>query len=377
MSTRVEGINKNMIEWAIIRSGNSLHDFYDRFPSVKDWAEGIKNPTVKQLEDFTHKVHVPFGYLFLNKPPQEKLSFPFFRTGKENTQKVSLNIYHTIQMIQDRQNWLVDYLEDSEFPDLNFVGKFSVNDNYLQIIRDIRRVLDIDFDWAQQFSNWEQALDFLTTKIESAGIIVTFNGVVGNSTNRKINVEECRGFVLINNKAPFLFINSSDAKAAQMFTLVHELAHVWLGESAGFDNDHMLPADDPIEILCDKVAAEFLVPEIYFREKWETAKNFKYLSRIFKVSPIVIGRRALDLGLISKQDFFLFYNEYVAEIRDKRDSQPGGGDFYKTARKRVSLRFASFVNSAVKQNKILYRDAYRLTNLKGDTYAKFIKEYLY
>ncbi|MPM83731.1 hypothetical protein SDC9_130800 [bioreactor metagenome] len=162
-----------------------------------------------------------------------------------------------------------------------------------------------------------------------------------------------------------------------MFTLIHELAHIWLGESAGFDMEKMLPADDPVEILCDKIAAELLVPEVYFRKKWETTNDFKYLSRIFKVSPIVVGRRALDLGLISRQHFFSFYNNYIAEIKLKKERQGSGGDFYATAKKRVSARFAAFVNNAVKDNKLLYRDAYRLTNMKGDTYNKFITEYLY
>jgi Zn-dependent peptidase ImmA (M78 family) len=172
-------------------------------------------------------------------------------------------------------------------------------------------------------------------------------------------------------------INSADAKAAQMFTIIHELAHVWLGKSAGFDNANLLPADDPLEILCDKVAAELLVPEIYFLKKWETTQDFKYLSRIFKVSPIVIGRRALDLNLINLKYFMDFYNNYMSYFKTNKDKQSSGGDFYATTKKRISLRFAAFVNNAVKENKLLYRDAYRLTSMKGETYNKFINEYLY
>ncbi len=55
-----------------------------------------------------------------------------------------------------------------------------------------------------------------------------------------------------------MFINNSDGKAAQMFTISHELAHIWTGHSAGFDFRELLPANDPVELLCDKVAAEFL-----------------------------------------------------------------------------------------------------------------------
>lgn len=377
MSTRVENINKEIIEWAIIRNGNSLEEFYAQNPNVESWIKGEKNPTVKQLENFTHKVHVPFGYMFLPKPPNETIPLPFFRTGKKNTNKVSLNVFHTIQIIQDRQNWLTEYLEELNFPDLYFVGKYSIKNSYIEIVNDIRNVLKLELDWASRHNKWEEALDYLTNKIEEAGIIVTYNGIVGSNTHRVIDVNECRGFVLVNNKAPFLFINSADAKAAQMFTIIHELAHVWLGKSAGFDNANLLPADDPLEILCDKVAAELLVPEIYFLKKWETTQDFKYLSRIFKVSPIVIGRRALDLNLINLKYFMDFYNNYMSYFKTNKDKQSSGGDFYATTKKRISLRFAAFVNNAVKENKLLYRDAYRLTSMKGETYNKFINEYLY
>ncbi|GAA0734237.1 ImmA/IrrE family metallo-endopeptidase [Aquimarina litoralis] len=377
MSTRIENINSDLINWAITRAGNELDEFYLDNPSVAEWVAGTKKPTIKQLENFTHKVHVPFGYMFLNEPPQEEIPIPFFRTGSSQREAVSLNVYHTIQIIKERQNWLTNYLQESEYPDLEFVGKYTVESDYKEVVNDIRNTLNLTVNWASKLGTWEQALDHLTLQIEEIGVIVNFNGIVGNNTRRKIPVDECRGFVLVNNKSPFLFINSADAKAAQMFTLIHELAHIWLGESAGFDNKQMLPADDPIEKFCDKVAAEFLVPEIFLKEKWNSTQNIKYLSRVFKVSPIVIARRALDLGLMSRTSFFQFYNDYISEFQNKKDNQSSGGNFYATAKKRISLRFASYVNSAVKENNLLYRDAYRLTSLKGNTYEKFINEYLY
>lgn len=377
MATRIENINSEILNWAITRAGNDLEEFYAANPNVLEWIKGEKKPTIKQLENFTHKVHVPFGYMFMKEPPSEKLPIPFFRTGAAPRDKVSLNVYHTIQIIKDRQNWLTNYLQESGYSDLDFVGKYNYNSDYKEIANDIRKVLNLQVNWASKLTTWEQALDYLTLQIEEIGIIINFNGIVENNTRRNISVEECRGFVLVNKKAPFLFINSADAKAAQMFTLIHELAHIWLGESAGFDNKQMLPADDPTEILCDKVAAEFLVPEIFFREKWKSSQNIKYLSRVFKVSPIVIARRALDLGLMPKPAFFEFYNNYISELKDKKESQNPGGNFYATAKKRISLRFASYVNNAVKENNLLYRDAYKLTSLKGNTYEKFINEYLY
>lgn len=368
-------MNREMIEWAILRYGEEPQVFYIKNPDVERWVNGEKYPTVKQLERFAKKVHVPFGYIFLDHPPKEDIPLSFFRTGKKTpTDQVSLNVYHTIQMIHERQVWLREYLEELDFPDLSFVGKYAVEDDHKTIVEDIRKELSVDPEWAQHQKTWEQALGYITQKIEDAGMVVTFNGVVGNNTHRPIEVEECRGFVLVDKKAPFLFINNKDAKAAQMFTLIHELAHVWLGESAGFDFQNLMPADDPVEILCDQIAAEFLVPEDDFLQKWRDTPDFQKLSRVFKVSPIVVGRRALDLGVIRKEEFFAFYNDYMGRFKNKEESS--GGNFYATAKGRVSLRFAGFVNSAVKENRLLYRDAYRLTDLKGRTYHEFIKKYL-
>lgn len=380
MIKRLENINGEILKWAITRAGYELDDFLVSHPNIKEWIEGKKAPTIKQLEKFTQKVHVPFGYMFLQELPEEEIPIPFFRTGKENplAEKISLNVYHTIQIIQERQNWLTEYLEKTHYEDLDFVGKFDYNADYQTIVQDIKRALNLQNDWASKFNTWEEALNFLTIQIEEVGIIVTFNGIVGNNTRRVLKPSECRGFVLVNEKAPFLFINSADAKAAQMFTIIHELAHIWIGETAGFNNKQMLPANDPIEILCDKVASEFLVPERYFIQKWSETKDYKRLSKFFKVSPIVISRRALDLHLIDKTTFFTFYNDYIQKLKAKKGlNKTTGGNFYATAKKRISLRFASYVNNAVNNNTLLYRDAYRLTSLKGDTYNKFVNEHLY
>ncbi|PKP12407.1 MAG: hypothetical protein CVU08_10680 [Bacteroidetes bacterium HGW-Bacteroidetes-3] len=368
-------INADMITWAISRAGHDLHEFLSTSPRINDWVENKSKPTVKQLEKFSHKVHIPFGYLFLQNPPEEKLPIPFFRTGNGNGTMVSLNVYETILLMQRRQEWLKNYFQENEIETLDFVGKFNVNSNSKDIVNDIRKVLDLDENWARRHQTWEKALEFLTEKIEDKGIILTFNSVVENNTSRPITVDECRGFVLVDELSPFMFINAADGKAAQMFTIVHELAHIWTGQSAGFDFRQLQPADEPIELLCDKVAAEFLVPKESFIAEWIELRDIKKIARIFKVSPIVIARRTLDLGMISKVDFFTFYNNYIDQLRIKKETQGSGGDFYATAKKRVSLTFASHVNNAVKTNKLLYRDANKLTGLKGDTYQKFLTKF--
>ena len=364
-----------MITWAINRAGLDLSDFMIKFPNIEKWLQAKKSPTVKQLEKFSHKVHLPFGYLFLQEPPEEKLPIPFFRTNSTDDKKVSVNVYDTILLMQQRQNWLRDYLKDNEYENLDFVGKFKGKDDYLQIVADIRKTIGLEYEWANSLRTWEEALEYLTSKIEESGIIVVFNGVVENNTQRPIKVEECRGFVLVDDIAPLMFINAADSKAAQLFTIVHELAHIWMGQSAGFDFRQLMPANNPIEILCDKIAAEFLVPEESFNRIWQAKKDIIQTARYFKVSPIVAGRRALDLGKITKIEFFDFYNDYKKQYQIRKDKQSGGGDFYATTKKRLSMKYAYYINQAVKTNKLLYRDAYKLTGLKGDTYQTFINKH--
>lgn len=376
MRTEV-AINPTMLTWAIARAGFELQDFLLKFPNVQKWLENIKNPTVKQLEEFANRVHIPFGYLFLPEPPQENIPFPFFRTGSNQTAKVSLNVYDTILILQRRQDWLTDYLIENEEETLSFVGKFNKNTAYEAIVADIRKTLGLHQEWASEFQTFEDTLSFITHKIEEIGVIINFNGVVENNTHRPIPVKECRGFVIVNEMAPFMFVNAADAKAAQLFTIIHELAHIWIGESAGFDNQNLQPANDPMEKLCDQVAAEFLVPAESFMRIWNEKPSIDYTRRYFKVSPIVIARRALDLGLMTKAEFFQFYNAYMQGIQNKKDNQGGGGDFYATARKRISVSFAAYVNQAVKQNKLLYRDAYKITGLRGETFQTFVTQHLH
>lgn len=369
-------IKADMITWAISRAGYDFHEFVTHSPRIQDWIDKKKKPTVKQLENFSHQVHIPFGYLFLQKPPKEELPIPFFRTQKDDKTKVSLNVYDTILLIQRRQEWLKEYLSDSGFEPLEFVGSHNTNSTVSEIVNDIRNTLGLYENWAQNFLTWEKALNHLTEVIEEHRIYISFNSVVGNNTSRPIKVDECRGFVLADKMCPFMFINAADAKAAQMFTIIHELAHIWTGKSAGFDFRQLQPANEPTELLCDKVAAEFLVPKHTFNNHWIKKPDIKIIAKHFKVSPIVVARRALDLGKISKSTFFAFYNDYVSQFKFKKENQSSGGDFYATAKKRISLSFAAHVNHAVKTNNLLYRDAFKLTGLKGDTYHKFLTKHL-
>lgn len=366
-------VNSKLIDLAIKRSGLDYTEFIAKKPYIKDWISGKKNPTIKQLETFSRQVFLPFGYFFLNHIPELNSPIPLFRTVKDADSSVNLKVYDTIILLQQRQAWLKDYLIESGHDKLPFVGKFArySDSDVAMVVADIKKELNLEDGWADKCKTWEDAFDTFSKKIEKSRISVVFNGVVENNSHRVIEVNDCRGFVLVDLIAPFMFINNSDSKSAQMFTIAHELAHIWIGKSAGFDFRMLKPAAyDRNEVFCDKVAAELLVPEKILKSIWVDNDYSKY-AKYFKVSEIVVARRALDLGKITQKEFYNFYETYLK--KDHRTSTKAGGDYYRTAKKRLSMNFLKYIFEALQTDKLLYRDAYRLTSMHGDTFHKLKK----
>jgi len=207
--------------------------------------------------------------------------------------------------------------------------------------------------------------------------MVVVNGVVGNNTHRPLDVNEFRGFVLVDSIVPLIFVNGKDAKCAQMFTLAHELAHIWIGEEGVSNLDRLQPVGSAVEVFCNKVAAEFLVPAQRLQTEWHIVSmhpdRFSRLARTFKVSALVAARRALDLQYITRQEFFDFYDGQIRESAEHRQqSKAKGGDFWRTQRVRIGDLFGGAVAQAVWTGRLLYRDAYKLTGLRGKTFDNYI-----
>jgi Zn-dependent peptidase ImmA (M78 family) len=378
MSVRV-AIQPKLIQWAQERSKVSEGDLCAKFPRYPEWLDGSVQPTLKQLEKFAAQTYTPLGYFFLPEPPEERLPIPDFRTvADQGVSRPSPHLLDTIFAIQLRQEWMRGFLVGQGEPPLAFVGSRSMEDSPDEVAREIRHTLGLEARWSRSHATWEDALRALIQKIESIGVLVMINGVVENNTHRPLDVEEFRGFVLCDPHAPVIFINGRDAKAAQMFTLVHELAHLWLGQGGISDFNALLPSGNAVEIYCNKVAAEFLVPAAEMKDAWEevgrAAQPFERLARFFKVSPVVVARRLLELELISRQRFFDYYKEYKEAAAERDARRTGGGDFYRTLGSRLGRRFPSAVYSAAREGRLEYRDAYQLTGLSGSSYDRFGRE---
>lgn len=372
-------VKPELLRWARERAGLTADALMRRFPKLDQWESEEAQPTLRQLELLARATWTPLGYFFLAEPPQEQLPIPDFRTVRDQPlRRPSPNLIETVQTMQRRQTWLREYLIDEGQPVMPFIGSAGTDDDPARVAGGIRRTLGIGDRWAEGYATWTEALRALRGAIEAAGIIVVINGIVGNNTRRKLDPEEFRGFVLVDDRAPFIFVNGVDGKAAQMFTLAHELAHLCVGQSAVFDLRDLQPADNDVEKFCNSVAAEFLIPEQELRAIWPQARlavePYQALARRFKVSTLVAARRVLDLRLITKATFLDFYRAYLEDERRQAVDKSGGGDFYVTQDVRLGRRFARAVARAAREGRLLYRDAYELTGLHGSTFDRYIKE---
>lgn len=380
MATTVS-VKPELIRWAIDRSRLPVDVLAQAFPNLDKWKREEQMPTFRQLEHFAKKTMTPFGYFFLDSPPQEKLPIPDFRTvGDTPIQRPSPNLIETIQVMQRRQSWMREYvIEDGQNP-LEFVGSAESVRNVVSLAARMRKTLGLSADWAEIHMTWEDALRTLRKSAERVGILVATGSVVGLNNHRPLDPEEFRGFVLCDNYAPLIFVNGADSKSAQMFTLAHELVHVWIGQGGLFNLIKMMSHNDVTERFCNQVAAEFLIPGHRLAERWNEVKilekPFHEIGRLFKVSPVVAARRALDMRLITKAKFFAFYQEDQDEWRrrkaeQKAKSKKGGPNFYDVQDTRLGSRFAYAVVRAAREGRLLYREAYNLTDLKGETFDRY------
>lgn len=368
-------INGGVLRWARERAALPVEEVAGRMKQdverVLAWEAGEDQPTFRQAQTVANLVHVPFGFLFLQAPPEEVLPLPDLRTvGGAPAGHLDLNTRDLLRDVMFKHDWFVEVLEEQGHERLPFVGRFSVRSNPVDVATDMRQTLGVARE-ARAALNWEVYLRTLMLRTEDAGIWVMRSGIVGSNTHRALNVGQFRGFAISHPIAPLVFINGRDAKAAQIFTLAHELAHIWIG-SSGISNVQIGRADygtnRQTEIFCNRVAAEFLVPAAQFEDQWSPqaapAANYDRLARLFKVSRVVIARRALDLGKIQEPVYSRFYREQEAEWEREDDDVGGGGDFYLSLPIRNGRRFTYEVASRAVAGRTLFREAAALLNVK-------------
>ena len=362
-------IEPDMLRWARERAGLGLDKLQQSFPKLGNWEEGELQPTLKQLEKFAKTVHVPFGYLFLKQPPAEPLPIPDFRTvNGQEVLRPSPDLLDTLYSCQERQGWYKEYARMIGQPALSFVGSASLADAPQDVAQRMQQVIGFDIDARSESRTWEDALRFFVQQVDKIGVLVLINGVVCSNNRRKLSTREFRGFALSDKFAPLIFINGTDSKSAQMFTLAHELAHLWLNTS-GVSNVSANSGQGfrKEEVWCNAVAAEFLVPLATFKQHIQADEPLEQtvprLAKIFKVSTLVILRRLLDARSIDRNTFDRAWNNEINQIRIRAENSSGGGDFYRTTAARLGQRLVKALIVSTLEGQTLYRDAFRMLGI--------------
>jgi Zn-dependent peptidase ImmA (M78 family) len=361
-------VKPELLRWARERAGFELAALAKRFPQLPEWESGDARPTLKQLEKFAKATYAPIGFLFLPEPPPvEQVPIPDFRTiGNRHVERPSPDLLDTLYICQQRQEWYRDFTRSEREAPLPFVGSITLSENVATAAAHIRTALGFDVDARRQMPTWTEALRHFIGQADAAGVLVMVSGVVGSNNRRKLDPDEFRGFALSDDLAPLVFINGADSKSAQMFTLAHELAHIWLGRSALSDVGPASAPTNDVEIWCNRVAAEMLVPLAALRQAYNRravlSEEANRLARLFKVSTLVVLRRIHDAGGLTREELWQAYEDELTQLRETR--KESGGDFYLTQAVRVSKRFARALIRSTFEGQTSFTEAFRMLGLK-------------
>ena len=366
VTTRVS-VRPQLLRWACERGRIQPEALAQRFPRFAEWETGERQPTLRQLETFARASRTPIGFFFLSEPPKERIPIPDFRTiADKPVGRPSADLLDTIYLCQQRQAWYRENARVEGEPPLDFVGSVSRFDAIEAVADQIRTALRFELEERRRLSSWAAALRRFIDQANDLGVLVMVSGVVGSNNRRRLDYREFRGFALVDDFAPVIFVNGADSKSAQMFTLAHELAHVWLGESALSDSEDRLVPDHRTERFCNQVAAEILAPLHVVRDEHRPVapvqKEIVRLARRFKVSTLVVLRRIHELGALTKQQYWDTYNEELDRLHTV--AQDSGDNFYASTGARIGKRFARAVLAATLEGRSSYTDAFHLLGFR-------------
>lgn len=349
---------------------------------LKDWENGVNFPTIRQAQTLAKAYRRPFALFFLPEVPNDFQPLQDFR--KSGSKELSTSSVFIIREIQQKQSWISETNQENKENRIPFIGRFSIKDNPVIVANDILKTLNIN---PLNYKSNNPIIEWID-KAESIGIFVSRTSFI--HSRLKLDSSEIQGFAIADNFAPFVFINSDDWNAPQLFTLVHELAHLWIAET-GISNDvepSIKNANDynPIELFCNQVAANALMPKEYilsldngaFNNVKEVFKNAK----IFGVSSFALIVRALNLNIISLSTYKqlkhfadIEYNEFLKreeakKIRQKEKEKPGGPDYFLLQLNRNSKLFTQTVLDAFRGGIIEPSMASNLLNVQVNKFPK-------
>ena len=360
-------ITPNVLKWARESARITEETAAAKIPKLtieklKEWEHGTIQPTIRQAQILAKAYKRPFALFFLPEVPRDFQPLQDFR--KSGSKELTTSSIFIIREIQQKQAWISDvYMENNE-EKLPFVGRFSIKDNPKFVANDILATLNVNpakYKSDNPIREWINAA-------ESNGFFVSRTSFI--HSRMKLDSEELQGFAIADPFAPFIFINSDDWNAPQLFTLVHELAHIWIaatGISNGIEPELVNRNKfNPIELFCNEVAANALIPsEVILNIDREVFRNSQEIFKVAKnlgVSSFAFLVRALNLQLVSNseyntlkrqaeidyQAFLKREAEKKSALKLKQKEKPGGPNPYLLRLNKNSRLFTQVVLDALR-----------------------------
>lgn len=357
--------------------------------SISQWLNGTKKPTFNQIEDLSKKSNIPLGYFFLQTPPVEQLELLEYRTVDSiELRNPSRELIDTIHEMENVQDWMRNYREELGYDMLSLVGSMKGVADVGIVAERIRNDLELSVNWYEKQNDKRIAFNYIRGLLEECGILVMMNGVAGKNTHRALAADEFRAFAMVDEWAPLIFINTADSQGAKLFSLVHEAAHIWLGENDLY-NDSLNRAGGirMTEVVCNAVAGELLVPRQAFLDKWsekietaevtvDTVAVVAELANFFRCGESVIARKALDNGKIGKDTYDRIMQAAIVHYNEaKKNRKSTGGNYYNTLESRLDGCFVRAICESISMGRTSYAEAYRLTNTSRKTFSNIVQKF--
>ena len=368
MSSSVEvKINPAVLVWARKTANYEIEEISHKMDIDSDrlaeWERGNVKPTYVQLLDLAKYYQRPAMLFFSPEiPDTEPDSVPDFRTmPNKDSKEISTEVTFELKSARGRRENLISFEEfdDYTFPIFNLYAKMS--ENTQSLAENIRKSLGLSWSKQDTLKNHNEALDFYISQVENLGVLVfQFYG---------IEPEEMRGYAINYKKLPIIGINVKEHSHGKIFTLFHELTHLAL-KKEGISNINKFKLKNRVEVFCNQVAAEVLVPEKILSqhilvkgitEGSLSDNNLKKLSKRFKVSPEVIIRRLLSLNKLSNNYFESKQEEWNKFIASgyKTKTNPNKRENKETPKNDVSNEKPKIdpnVSKALKRNGVYYTE---------------------
>jgi Zn-dependent peptidase ImmA (M78 family)/transcriptional regulator with XRE-family HTH domain len=347
---------------------------------LKEWEKGDSQPSIRQAETLAKAYRRPFALFFLPDIPRDFQPLQDFR--KKDAKPLSTGSIFIIREIQQKQAWIKDVYEENKETPLTFVGRFNLQSNPIAVANDILATLEINpsnYKKDNPISEWIE-------KAESKGIFISRTSFI--HSRLKLNSDELQGFSIADKYAPFVFVNSDDWNAPQLFTLVHELAHIWIAAS-GISNEiepEIKHKDKlhPVELFCNEVAANALMPinlmSTFSKSTFETSQNLFRASKELGISSFAFLFRALSLNIVSldsyrklKGEADIDFKNFLLKEEEKKIKQKlkkGGPDYYRLLVNKNSQVFTQVVMDAFRGGVIEATQASSLLNTQINNFSK-------